>query len=116
MRNQPLRRRRADGVAGSLISTRIPTLLQNIRQSHVRYLNSFDINAEPLHLRLEDGEHVLRELAAHVIHAIMGDIIHQTSDRLFDLERQVSIQSFSAHLKDELRHLLLVHFQRNTQI
>ena len=116
MRNQPLRRRRADGVAGSLISTRIPTLLQNIRQSHVRYLNSFDINAEPLHLRLEDGEHVLRELAAHVIHAVMGHIINETPYGFFHLERQVGIQPLRTHLKDKLRHLLLVHFQRNTQI
>ena len=74
-----------------LISTRMSTLLQNVRQSHVRDLDGFYIDPEPLHFRLEDGEHVFRELAPHIVHSIVCDIINETSDRLLDLERQVSI-------------------------
>ena len=77
-----------DRTARSLISTRIPTLLQDVRQSHVRDFYGLDVNPKPLDFRLKDGEHVFRELAAHVIHPIMCDIINQTSDRLLDLKLQ----------------------------
>ena len=92
-------------------SSVLQSLLQNIRQRHVRYLNSFYIDPEPLDLRLQDGEHVLGELAAHIVHSIVCDIINETSDRLLDLERQVSIQPLRTHLEDKFWDLLLVDFQ-----